>query len=172
MPNGKTHALATTLVAGTIGPALCLFAGQPLAQAAAFTAGCLAGLIVNPDLDVRRPTFSHWVVRRNAGQIAAWLWSLVWWPYAHLVVPTHRHPLSHLPLLGTAIRVMYLVIGLALAWWALRLLLPLPPLIFPTGSPAFWWGLGALALVDTLHTLMDLWWPFPLKSPFRRIKVF
>ncbi len=52
MPSGKVHALATVTVAGVSGSVLVILAGQPLSQAAAFAAGCLAGLILTPDLDV------------------------------------------------------------------------------------------------------------------------
>ncbi len=138
MPSGKVHAVATTLMAGSIAPALVLLGGQPIACAAAFTAGCLVGLIVNPDLDVRHPTYSHAILRRSGGSLLGWLWGLFWWPYVHMIIPRHRHPVSHLPVLGTLIRVVYLLAALFLAWGLLRVVLPLPA--FPAPLPISSWG--------------------------------
>ena len=160
MPSGKVHAFTSVLVTSAVGSTLLVAGGPPLASVAAITGGCLAGLVVNPDLDVRRPTHSHYLVRRSGGLILALAWRVLWWPYANLLIPYHRHPLSHFPILGTAVRVGYLLGILALAWWVMRVFFPLPaftPLLF---EPLWWWGFGGLALVDILHALMDWFWPF------------
>jgi uncharacterized metal-binding protein len=161
MPNGKTHALSTLITAGTLGAGLYLIAGTPLATAAVAFGGCLAGLLINPDLDIRHSTESRRLVRQTAGPVFGAAWAGLWWPYSHFVIPSHRHPLSHLPLVGTAIRLIYLLIIYVMIWGLLRLAFPLPfaPHL-PLTTALWWWAAGGLALSDTLHTLMDLFWPF------------
>jgi uncharacterized metal-binding protein len=154
MPNGRTHSLATAVAAGVASSVLILFADQPLPVVTAFAGGCLLGLIVNPDLDVRFSTHAHRVVRRTAGQVIAEAWKLIWWPYARLI-PRHRHFLSHLPLLGTAIRLVYLWLVISILWFIASRFAPLPNLYPPLGQPLAWWLAGGLAFSDALHTVMD-----------------
>ena len=94
------------------------------------------------------------VVRSSAGRLLAGLWFAVWWPYARLI-PRHRHPLSHFPLVGTAGRVIYLSAILVLLWFAAGFMAPMPALSWPAPDSALWWGLAGLAVVDALHALMD-----------------
>ncbi len=115
----------------------------------------MAGLLVNPDLDVRHFTHDDAVVRKSVGRFLAGLWYALWWPYARLV-PYHRHPLSHFPLAGTFGRVLYLGLIFLVLRGLAGLLLPLPPVILPLSSGWLWWGLGGLAAVDALHTLLDV----------------
>jgi uncharacterized metal-binding protein len=162
MPDGKTHAIATTVAAGALAPTLVLVFGQPWQPAVAFAAGCLVGLIVTPDLDVRHATRAATIVRRTArgwvGRLLGQAWIWFWRPYA-LLIPHHRHPLSHLPILGTALRLLYLLAAPTLVWLLVSLVLPLPPLARPYIGPLTWWGVAGLATVDALHTLMDRFWP-------------
>ncbi len=161
MPNGKTHALSTLLTAGALGAGMYFLAGQPFTTAVVAAGGCLAGLLINPDLDIRHSTESRRLVRQTAGPVLGAFWAGLWWPYSHLLIPSHRHPLSHLPLVGTAIRLIYLLIMYFLIWGLFRLAFPLP--LFPQlplTSGQYWWGIGGLALADMLHTMMDLFWPF------------
>ncbi len=160
MSDGKTHALATVVAGGVLAPGLHLMGHVALASSLAFAGGCLAGLVVNPDLDIRRFTHAEEVVRASGGKLGrflAGLWYALWWPYAH-VIPYHRHPMSHLPVIGTAGRVLYLALIVGLLYWlagwvvALPDLLPLPPAL----ASGFWWSVGGLAAVDGLHTLMDV----------------
>jgi uncharacterized metal-binding protein len=159
MAKGSVHALATVVAGGVITPGLVWLGHVEVVQALAFAGGCLVGLIINPDLDIRRFTHAEEVVRVTGGRAGGFLagvWYLVWWPYAHLV-PFHRHPISHLPLVGTVGRVLYLGALLGLLYGLLGLLLSLPPLpVQVLTSTNFWWGFGGLALVDSLHTLLDL----------------
>jgi uncharacterized metal-binding protein len=83
------------------------------------------------------------------------VWNLLWLPYAYLI-PHHRHPLSHWPVLGTALRLAHPLALPGAAWWLLGRIIALPaqwrlPL-------EVWWALGGLAMVDALHALMD--WVF------------
>src|SRR5512138_3620962 len=109
MPIGKIHAISTAFAGGVAAPVLYTLGHVPAGETLAFALGCLAGLIVTPDLDIRRITYAERLVRRSGGRLGrflAELWYALWWPYAHLV-PYHRHPLSHFPLVGTLLRVLY-----------------------------------------------------------------
>lgn len=156
MPNGSTHAKATVLLA-LAGGGLAYYLGHPFTQILALTGGTLAGLVLTPDLDVDTGCVSNEVVRRSVGRKGEKFWSFYWRPYG-LMIP-HRSRLSHLPVVGTAIRLLYLAILPAMIYW------------FATGAgfnagshltrPEFpvwgWWAIGGLILADTLHYIMDYW---------------
>ncbi len=155
MFSGKAHAAATVITAGVASPAIVFLAQQPPLSAIAFAAGCMVGLVVTPDLDVRyRNTYSETIMRHTAGRFVGLLWDILWLPYAYLI-PRHRHWLSHTPLLGTALRLLYLLILPALIWWILGYFAALPALPQITLSPVASWALGGLVLVDALHWAMD-----------------
>jgi uncharacterized metal-binding protein len=60
--------------------------------------------VVTPDLDVRhRDTHSETIMRWSGGCIVGAIWNLLWLPYDY-IIPRHRHPLSHWPILSTTIR--------------------------------------------------------------------
>ena len=155
MATGKTHAIATVLAAGVFGPSLYWLGRVPLAESLCFAGGCMAGLLVNPDLDIRHFTHAEAVVRKSAGRFLAGLWYALWWPYAHLV-PYHRHPASHFPLVGTFGRALYMALIFLFFRGLASLAVPLAPLSLPLSSAWLWWGLGGLAVVDTLHTFLDV----------------
>lgn len=147
MPNGTTHARATLALALASGAAAYAL-DHPWAHVIALSSGALAGLILTPDLDVDDGCISNEIVRENAGRPLGFLWAVYWKPYSRLI--PHRSVLSHLPLLGTLIRLAYLAI--------------LPALIFVLSGAGFpraefpaWgvWAVAGLALADTLHFLMD-----------------
>ena len=90
-------------------PRWCIWPGSRSPTALAFAAGCAVGLVVTPDLDVRqRSTHSETIMRHSGGCLGGVLWSLLWLPYAYLI-PRHRRPLSHWPVIGTALRLLYLL---------------------------------------------------------------
>jgi len=154
MPSGKIHAFATCVTAGALAPVICL-TGQPITTALGFAAGCMIGLVVTPDLDVRqRSTHAETIMRRSGGCLVGALWNLLWLPYAYLI-PRHRHPLSHWPILGTVLRLVYLLAVPAVAWWVLGHIIALPVLPHLALTPLIGWGIAGLALVDMLHYLMD-----------------
>lgn len=145
MPSGRAHSLATLTTAAALSLAVpaALHAGRP--EIAAVVPGCLAGLLLTPDLDLGA-NISREHVRRFmglSGGLFAWVWALFWMPYARIV--RHRSLLSHGLLIGTALRLAYLfaLSGLFVALpWLVR-------------QPAFWWGVGGLALADGVHVVMD-----------------
>jgi uncharacterized metal-binding protein len=51
MPDGKTHAAMTSAAAASLYAAGYLV-GMPTAELLALTGGCMAGLVLTPDLDV------------------------------------------------------------------------------------------------------------------------
>jgi uncharacterized metal-binding protein len=153
---GKDHAIATVIAGGALS-GLLVATQRPLDETVAFAAGCLSNLFINPDLDLREVTYTKRVFTGSLGWLLARLWYALWWPYAHLLIPRHRHPLSHWPLLGTALRLLYLglVFGvpLYLAGWAFKM--PPFPEIPPETFTLLGWWVGGLVTADTLHTLMD-----------------
>ena len=93
---GRSHDRATQLLALPFGLLWTPWLGWPgLAVAAgAFLVG---GLWLSPDLDTRSLATRRWGPLR-----------VLWWPYRHLI--RHRSILSHSPLLGTLLRLLYLAL--------------------------------------------------------------
>jgi len=120
MPSGRTHTLASLAAAALLAPS-----GIPAAI------GCAVGVVLTPDLDLPR---------------GPRLWRLYWTPYERVM--GHRSRLSHFPILGTALRIVY----------ALPLLLPW--LVLFGYSDAWLPDVGAgcmgLILSDVLHCVMDV----------------
>lgn len=120
---------------------------------AACALGCLSGIFLTPDLDQETRSMSESIlIHRTFG--IGYLWLLLWFPYAKLI--KHRSPLSHFPLLGTAIRLLYLALWLCIpAYFGYRLSAP---------SPEIWallgWSVVGLALSDVGHYIFDLKWGF------------
>jgi uncharacterized metal-binding protein len=147
---GVTHRWITLGVSGAcLGTVL--FAGP--AVALPMTAGCLAGIWIEPDLDVEELTRSEYSLINSPAPISwlGWLWVLFWWPYGKLI--RHRSPLSHWPVLGTALRLLYLSIPLLLfsaftGGMPLLLLSPLLPF-----APFLFAG---LVLSDLAHWMADV----------------
>lgn len=69
---------------------------------AATTAHLIGGLFLSPDLDCPSRPYYRWGVLR-----------FIWLPYMKLVIPHHRHVLSHGLILGSLVRIIYIV-GLVL----------------------------------------------------------
>ncbi len=159
MPDGKTHAFATvaaSLAAPFILHGLGWNTTTPNEIAAA--AGCLLGILITPDLDVNTGCASMRTIQRRLGKPAASAWRAIWLPYAALV--PHRSWVSHLPIVGTVLRLGYLYVVyflIALVLGALGILtLPRIPLTWQTvHSSNFLWAFAGLALADTLHFAMD-----------------
>jgi len=110
MPSGKIHAGITVATAGltyTIGTK----SGDPPEYAVATALGCIIGIILTPDLDIKG-TEADRVVRESAGLIPALVWGILWNPYSALI--PHRSILSHGLIIGTLIRLLYIAVPLAL----------------------------------------------------------
>jgi uncharacterized metal-binding protein len=131
MASGRSHDRATWALALPFG-ALCYpwlgLAGVAVG-AAAFLTG---GLLLSPDLDTRSNATRRWGPLR-----------VLWWPYRRWLA--HRSLVSHTPLIGTAGRLLYLLV----------LLLGLCLLARPLGAPTPQQLIAAgLALWDTHRPLV------------------
>ena len=115
MASGRVHDRATLLVCFPFGLAVWPLLGAKAAVlgGAAFVIG---GLWLSPDLDTRSRPLRRWGPLR---------W--IWWPYRQLI--PHRSLFSHGPLIGMALRLLWLLGVIALVWVALSPwpILQLPP---------------------------------------------
>lgn len=127
MPDGRTHAAITVT-----GASLSLLGALrfPAQESLLLCVGFLVTLFVNPDLDLNT---------RFPRSPSRWLWWLYWWPYSRLIA--HRGILSHGPILGTALRVIYLLAPLYLAGF--RITIP-------------WYLFVGMVASDALHSLADV----------------
>lgn len=104
MANGITHGRITIVLAPVTAVSTYLIT-QSSSLAAIATVGTIAGLVLEPDLDIDQITMSERRVY-NLWSPLGTLWRWCWLPYAYSI--PHRSILSHLPILGTAIRLLYL----------------------------------------------------------------
>lgn len=158
MASGRTHAKSIILCAA---PASAL-AGLIISPTAMLWtgAGALVGLVLHPDLDQKNLDFSeNRVMKYTLGFASTWIG--IWWMYAEII--PHRHVLSHLPILGTLIRVIYLFAAVVV-----RVLLV--DLIFDLDTTQFLfdcilalnpWLLLGLCAADSLHFIFD---GFPMRT--------
>jgi uncharacterized metal-binding protein len=111
---------------------------------AGIAAGCgsILGVFLSPDLDVNHKTISERILLETVG-ILGWLFFVYWWPYAKLV--RHRSWLSHAPLFGTALRLLY-ALGPLLYFEEYR------DLLF---TEFVGWMVVGLAVSDIAHWVMD-----------------
>jgi uncharacterized metal-binding protein len=145
MATGVRHKTASKRGAIVLFTAVAITTGEPGLGALAGW-GCLFGIVCSPDLDIPEVTISERVMVDLFGK-AGWLWFYYWLPYGLLF--RHRHMLSHAPVLGTAVRLIWLLwIPFLLGVWnGIRFdQLPVEVLI------AF---VGGLAFSDLLHWAMD-----------------
>lgn len=98
--------------------------------------GYLTTLVVNPDLDLNS----------RAPKGIKKLWWLYWWPYSRLI--GHRSPLSHCPIIGTLIRVAYLLVPIVVLAGLLKI-----PLIV---KDYYFYILLAMIISDIAHVTLDV----------------
>jgi uncharacterized metal-binding protein len=116
----------------------------------------LAGMYLSPDLDLVSRPFKRWGLLR-----------VIWLPYQRLI-PRHRHWLSHGPVIGSVVRLVYLAAWLTPLWF-----------LFPGLHQVQWVGvtlpfvaafLVGVELSALNHLLLDgLLIPLP-RSVKRRLK--
>lgn len=151
MSSGIVHAKATA-VATPVVAAVVFFVSKSPEFAAISAVGCLSGILLSPDLDQESVSHAEWkLIRATLG--IGYVWLAFWGPYASII--RHRSPLSHAPLFGTALRLLYLWGGAALlahlfSDWRL------PPLEWFAQQPEFWAAAVGLILSDLLHWIFDI----------------
>lgn len=139
MPNGKTHAgITAATTAGTLITGM--MANLSMTELTLMSLGCLLTLWIHPDLDQAE-------VRRGP-------WHAFWWPYGKFV--KHRSWISHFPVAGTILRILYLgsLIGLSL-WLVWPRISPYFPVISLPDLP-WLWIIAGMIVSDTNHYLADI----------------
>lgn len=117
MPSGRAHAVMSIATAGLTYLYSTNSGVESPRLAVATASGCLLGILLTPDLDVKGIRADSIV--RDMGLIPALIWGIVWNPYSALF--PHRSFWTHSPLLGTLIRFIYIGI-----WLGVFGLLPRP----------------------------------------------
>ncbi len=104
MASGNLHTLGTVVLTPITASAAWELTGGDTHMTLMAGLGCLSGILISPDLDMRTRTVSErYVVRMSLG--LGWLWIAMWYPYALLF--KHRG-VSHAPICGTVSRILYM----------------------------------------------------------------
>ena len=134
MASGKAHNRVTLISSAPVGVAVALWTTDILAGLCCFS-GCILGLWIHPDLDIDK--YARWPWRTYAR--AMW----------------HRHIWSHFPILGTSLRLAYLLtLPAILLNMVLPGLLSSPVVLWLIRWYGAWFFVG-LASSDTAHWIMD-----------------
>jgi uncharacterized metal-binding protein len=147
MPDGKTHAAMTMMAAGAISVVMWKTGFTP-EEIRLATTGCLTGLVLTPDLDVDHGPFGNQLVKKYLGEIAGRVWKSFWLPYAW-VFP-HRSNGSHIPVIGTLGRALYLYA----MYFCICVDLGATPWV--PGLHTALYLLSGLVVSDTLHYIADI----------------
>lgn len=109
MPSGKVHT-SITLALTSIEFLLLPFYPDPNNYFLAI--GTFSGIFITPDHDIDAGNISFSLVRERLGDLPSLVWRTFWFPYAKMV--SHRSVLSHGPVIGTVLRIVYLFLILSL----------------------------------------------------------
>lgn len=165
MASGAVHNTVSVMAAGCVMVAAPV-SGVPFGAAALGAAGCLLGMFLTPDLDQEGYNKVENTLRKSRNPFVSMLGNLYiifWYPYA-IVIP-HRSPLSHMPIVGTSLRLLYMLIGMTIFLGVAGVAIPAAHAAVPqmwawfssSFEQMFPLYLG-LALSDTLHWFFDLGW--------------
>lgn len=157
MPSGKVHSSCSAILAVPVFIAGTMLGDVWAGSAAAL--GCLCGILLTPDLDQEGISSSeYWIIKYTLG--LGFLWTMIWFPYA--LCCKHRSTVSHFPVLGTTVRLLYLsaIIGV---------------ILYFVGTIPQWnwililWGIAGLLVSDTAHYIMDVYCGeiFAIRQPMR-----
>ena len=102
MASGKNHDRSILFASPLVLVVGCYQFGLELGIITA-AAHFLGGYWLSPDLDIKSRPFLRWGVLK-----------IIWLPYQRLI--PHRSPLSHAPVLGSAIRLLYLAALVSPLW--------------------------------------------------------
>ena len=110
MPNGKVHTTITTTTAVISAPVITVawlnLFWMPW-EIFWVIPGILLGIFITPDLDIDSTTVSHRYVNNLFGAIAFNWWYYLWHSYS--ISFKHRSAMSHAPIIGTLIRLTFLM---------------------------------------------------------------
>lgn len=142
MASGKAHSRIAHGVTWVMALVSVTVAGMGHSAEALFIfTGSLLGWLITPDIDI--PHRTHEEMRLwKVSPVLGLFWQKYWYAYA-LLIP-HRHWLSHLPGVGTVLRMAYAL------WW-LPLVVDVPWMIL--GWVAVGW-----TVQDVVHLAADGWW--------------
>lgn len=121
MSAGHVHTKACLMLAGgfLVGT---VFSRQP--EDIQYVAGALAGIFVSPDCDVDSKFIAYKYIRQRLGKLAETAWNFLWYYYRKSI--KHGSELSHVPIVGTTGRLLYLYcFGIVLPYVILCQVLPL-----------------------------------------------
>jgi len=106
--SGQHHAGMTKGIASgvALGAASSYFLSP--AEISLMAVGCLLGLFLTPDADVDGGHIANYYVRKVSGRMGEWVWNLIWTPYQRGL--RHRSFWSHTPIIGTTVRLIYLIL--------------------------------------------------------------
>ena len=148
---GKTHLKINKLMVLPVAVVGTIFVG-PI-EAIGLVGGIIVGIFVTPDLDLNKLTYSGRLVYNFCPLIGV-IWRGIWYPYSR-VIP-HRHWVSHIPVLSTLLRLLYLSP------------VTIPILVYLPGL--FWSVTGGLLLSDVVHFFTDCITSFVRKRTKIRIR--
>jgi uncharacterized metal-binding protein len=146
---GRTHAIACMVTATGAGGLIYFNKLANLITSCNISIGALLGILISPDLDLMETGNYSMVILGKASHFLAKIWRLFWWPYAKL---SHHRGFSHWPIIGTILRVAYMIL------WSWIIMLIISPL-------GLRWTLNysvlmpivlGLVLSDFVHTLLDV----------------
>lgn len=101
MASGRNHDLSILLTSPVLGGVIYHYTDSPALALLAYGSHLLGGLFFSPDLDLVSRPYKRWLFLK-----------FIWKPYQQLI-PCHRHWLSHAPLIGSTLRLIYLGIVLS-----------------------------------------------------------
>ena len=101
MPSGRTHDRITYWCLPFVAIPTALITRSPTVTVIVSLSFLIGGLMLGPDLDIHSVQYTRWGPLR-------WIWL----PYQ--IAIKHRSNLSHGPIIGTALRVLYLSVWLSL----------------------------------------------------------
>ncbi len=149
MSSGKTHGLVSVLSGMTV----CAVSANEgyLVSGVMMLAGSCLGILLSPDLDQQGFSWIENKLRKSRVlpvSLFGYAHIIYWYPYA-LIIP-HRHWSSHLPGVGTILRLAYLS---PLFYFINGLTLNFPSSMINWDSLG--WIITGLVLSDSLHWLFD-----------------
>ena len=106
MAAGRTHNVATLVLTPAVAWAAWELSNHNDLTTWLAGVGCFCGIFISPDLDMRQRTVSETTLLRWSLGIG-YIWIVLWYPYA--VLFRHRG-ISHMPMVGTVTRVLYLLV--------------------------------------------------------------